>query len=89
MKIGVDNSQPLWYNDYRIKEMRYKTMTVIIEYATISPAVLQNIVMSAVPNAFCYAKDIDEDYFEFAVCGWLPMSSCELAQVEKILAQYV
>lgn len=64
-------------------------MTVIIEYATISPAVLQNIVMNAVPNAFCYSNDIDEDYFEFVVLGWLPMNSYELAQVEKILAQYV
>ena len=64
-------------------------MTVIIEYATISPAVLENIIMNAVPNAFCYVNDIDEDYFEFVVCSWLPMNSCELAQVKKILAQYV
>ena len=50
-------------------------MTVIIEYAEISPAVLD--------------LEVDEDHFEFEVIGWLPLTPGELARIEKVLAPYV
>lgn len=64
-------------------------MTVIIEYATISPIVLENIITKAVPNALVMFTDIDEDYFEVSVCGWLPLTSLDLAKVEDVIARYV
>lgn len=57
--------------------------TVIIEYAKISPAVLENIIEKAF-NCLCAWVDIDEDYFEFSVYG-----CTELAELEDVLAEYV
>ena len=57
--------------------------TVIIEYAKISPAVLENIIKKAF-DCFCAWADIDEDYFEFSVYG-----CTELAELEDVLAEYV
>ena len=59
--------------------------TVILEYARISPAVLENIIERAF-NAFCYWSDIDEDYYEFTVAcvdGW------QRAELEHMLAEFV
>ena len=64
-------------------------MTVIIEYANISPAVLETLVRAACINAFCTYRDIDEEYFEFSVCGWLPLTGADLIAIEGVLAQYV
>lgn len=58
--------------------------TVQIEYAVISPAVLEMKVKSAFPSAMCKWKDVNEDYFEFAVFG-----VADLAMLEDILAEYV
>ena len=58
--------------------------TVQIEYATISPAVLEMIVKKAFPQTMCNWKDIDEDYFEFTVFGVV-----DLAELEDVLAEYV
>ena len=57
--------------------------TVIIEYATISPAVLANRIEKAF-NCLTNWIDIDEDYFEFSVYG-----CTNLAELEDVLAEYV
>ena len=59
-------------------------MAYIIEYAKISPAVLEILVYQKVP-AVCYWVDIDEDYFEF----FIMCDECDRASVERILAPYV
>ena len=61
------------------------SMTVIIEYATISPAVLANKVEKAFA-CLCNWKDIDEDYFEFTVIG---VCACDMDELEEVLAEYV
>jgi hypothetical protein len=58
--------------------------TVQIEYATISPAVLEMKVRRAFPTAICTWKDVNEDYFEFTVFG-----VADLAELEDVLAEYV
>jgi hypothetical protein len=58
--------------------------TVIIEYATVSPAVLEMTVKRAFPTAICMWKDMSEDYFEFTVFG-----VADLAELEDVLAEYV
>ena len=58
--------------------------TVIIEYATISPAVLESIVLKAFDTAMCNWTDVNEDYFEFRVYGVR-----DLASLEDVLAEYV
>ena len=57
--------------------------TVIIEYATISPAVLANRIEKAF-NCFTMFKNINDDYFEFYVIG-----CTNLAELEDVLAEYV
>lgn len=64
-------------------------MTVMVDYATISPLVLANLIERRVPLAVCSYRDCGEDSFEFSVCGWLPLTSKDLAEVERILADYV
>lgn len=56
----------------------------IIEYAKISPAVLESIISKAFDTAMCNWIDIDEDYFEFHVYG-----VSDLAMLEDILAEFV
>ena len=58
--------------------------TVQIEYATISPAVLEMVVKRAVQQSFCKCKDVNEYYFEFTVFG-----VSDLAELEDVLAEYV
>lgn len=58
--------------------------TVQIEYATISPAVLEMVVKRAFPQSLCNWKDVNEDYFEFTVFG-----VSNLAELEDVLAEYV
>lgn len=58
--------------------------TVQIEYAVISPAVLEVIVKRAFPQSMCNWKDVNEDYFEFTVFGVV-----DLAKLENVLAEYV
>ena len=57
-------------------------MVAIIDYAVISPAVLEYLITSVV-NCVCDWSDISEDFFEFRVL------SCEdLSKAEKVLARY-
>ena len=58
--------------------------TVIIEYETISPVVLEMIVKKAFPQVMCRWKDVDEDFFEFTVFG-----VADLAELEDVLAEYM
>lgn len=58
--------------------------TVQIEYATISPAVLEMRVRNAFPTAMCKWVDINEDYFEFTVFG-----VADLPMLEDVLAEYM
>lgn len=58
--------------------------TVQIEYAVISPAVLETIVKRAFPQSMCNWKDVNKDYFEFTVFGVV-----DLAKLENVLAEYV
>lgn len=64
-------------------------MTVIIDYATISPSVLATRIEHEVPCAVCRFSDFDEDYFEFSVEGWSPLSLPDLVKVTNILSPYV
>lgn len=64
-------------------------MTVIIDYAIISPAVLDREVRNATCNAVCMWREVNEDCFEFEVMGWLPLTPSDLACIEKVLAPYV
>ena len=64
-------------------------MTVTIEYATIDPITLVNLVQKQVYGTMVTFKDINEDYFELSVIGWLPLNSKELSDVERVLAPYV
>ena len=57
--------------------------TVIIEYATISPIVLEQIMKSVLGECLCFHKDMNEDYFEFTVyTPWITLA-------EETLARYV
>ena len=58
--------------------------TIIVDYATISPAVLETIVGQAFPHSLCNWREIDEDAFEFHVFG-----VSDLAMLEDVLAEYV
>ena len=58
--------------------------TVQIEYAVISPAVLELKIKKAFPTAMCRWKDVNEDYFEFTVFG-----ITDLAMLEDVFAEYV
>lgn len=60
--------------------------TVQVEYATVSPSVLEMIVKRAFPRAVCFWKDVNEDYFEFTT---LWVANTRLAELEDILAEYV
>lgn len=60
--------------------------TVIIEYANISPAVLDLSVTRYFPNVLCNWKDLDEDFFEFTVM----FCEAELMPfLEDFLAEYL
>ena len=64
-------------------------MTVTIEYATIDPITLANLVQKEVYGTMVTFQDITEDYFELSVIGWLPLTSKQLSDVERVLAPYV
>lgn len=64
-------------------------MTVAIEYATIDPITLVNLVQKQVYGTMVTFTDINEDYFELSVIGWLPLNSKQLSDVERVLAPYV
>ena len=64
-------------------------MTVTIEYATIDPITLANLVQKQVYGTMVTFTDINEDYFELSVIGWLPLNSKQLSDVERVLAPYV
>ena len=67
------------------KREEVSSMTVIIEYAVISPAVLANKIEKAF-SCLCNWRDIDEDYFEFTVIG---VCACDMDELEDVLAEYV
>ena len=58
--------------------------TVQIEYATISPVILENLITKVFPTAICNWVDLDEDFFEFSVFGL-----ADLAILEDVLAEWV
>lgn len=59
--------------------------TVFIDYATIAPDTLENMVRFYFPTASCYYHDFgDEDYYEFTVVGVI-----DLAGLEDLLAEYI
>ena len=75
------------YNNYRAKERMVFTMkniSVIIDYATISPAVLDAIIGKNLLG-WCGWREIDEDFFEF----WVNCRQEDAADIERKLAQYV
>ena len=67
------------------KREEVQRMTVIIEYAVISPAVLANKIEKAF-TCLCNWRDINEDYFEFTVIG---VCACDMDELENVLAEYV
>lgn len=67
-------------------------ITILIEYAEVSPAVLAHLVERACPMVCIDWRDIDEDYFEFSAFPWMgepDLSADELALIEEVLAPYV
>ena len=75
------------YNKYRVKERMVFTMkniSVIIDYAIISPAVLDTIIGKDLLG-WCGWREIDEDSFEF----WVNCRQEDAAGIERKLAQYV
>lgn len=58
--------------------------TVQIEYAMISPSVLETKIQRAFPTAMCKWKEVNEDFFEFTVFG-----VADLAMLEDVLAEYM
>ena len=88
---SVDKQRTMcYYNNvkrttHNNKKEEVLSMTVIIEYAVISPAVLANKVEKAF-SCLCNWKDIDEDYFEFTVIG---VCACDMDELEDVLAEYV
>lgn len=61
-----------------------KTITVNIDYATISPSVLENIISKNLMG-WCRYSEINEDYFEFSVY----CREEDAAGIEKKLASFV
>ena len=59
--------------------------TFVIEYATISPAVLATIVENTF-DCFCDWHDVNEDFFEFVV---LWFSADKVAELEDFLSKYL
>ena len=86
-KKSIDKQQKLIYNKYRVKERMVFTMkniSVIIDYATISPAVL-DVIIGKDLLGWCWWQEIDEDSFEF----WVRCRQEDAASIERKLAQYV
>lgn len=64
-------------------------ISVIIDYATISPAVLSSMITKACMNAVPMYKEVNEECFEIQVCGWLPMTPADLVKVQEVLAPFI
>ena len=88
---SVDKQRTMcYYNNvkrttHNNKREEVLSMTVIIEYAVISPAVLATKIETAFP-CLCYWRDIGEDYFEFTVIG---VCAREMDELEDVLAECV
>ena len=78
-----NNVERITYNSKRRKVLSMKT--VIIEYATISPAILANKIEKAF-TCLCSWRDIDEDHYELTVIG---VCACDMDELEDVLAEYV
>ena len=61
-------------------------MTKVIEYASVSPAVLDSIVSAL--GVFCTWSEIDEDRFEFSVCSYGHGAPYPIAKIQEILNRY-
>ena len=59
--------------------------TFVIEYATISPAVLAAILENKF-TCFCSWRDINEDSFEFTV---MLASESKIAELKNIISKYL
>lgn len=60
--------------------------TVLIDYATISPAVLESIISKVFDTVLCSWTDMGEDYFEFRVYIY---KGTDLIALENLLGKYV
>lgn len=66
-------------------------MVYFIEYAKVSPAVLDMIITAACSNAYTMSYPVEgtDDMFELAVCFWEDTTNLDLCKVERALAPYV
>lgn len=63
--------------------------SIIISYEIASPSVVASAINSRCINALVMCKDINEDFFEVNVCGWLPLTPADLVKIEEALACFV
>lgn len=63
--------------------------SVIVSYEVASPCVVANAITSRCANALVTYVDIDEDFFEVDICGWLPLTPVDLVKIEEALACFV
>lgn len=61
-------------------------MTKVIEYASVSPAVLDSAISAL--GVFCTWTDIDEDRFSFSVCSYGPGAPFPMSKIKAILDKY-
>lgn len=66
-------------------------MVYFIEYAKVSPAVLDMIITTACSNAYTMSYPVEDadDMFELTVCFWEDATNLDLCKVERALAPYV
>ena len=66
-------------------------MVYYIEYAKVSPAVLDMVVYTVCPIAYVmnYPVEGTDDIFEAVVCFWEEPTTLDKCKVEKALAPYV
>ena len=65
-------------------------MVVNIAYETTSPAVLENIILSRIPEAVVLWFDVDDDFFELCIRSYPGFEDAvDMALIEEILAPYV
>ena len=61
-------------------------MTKVIEYASVSPAVLDSIVSAL--GVFCTWSEVDEDRFEFTVCSYGHGAPYPMAKIQEYLNSF-
>lgn len=61
-----------------------RNITVLVDYATVSPIVLEQIIGNDLMG-WCGYRDVNEDYFEF----WVECREEDAAAIERKLAKYL